>query len=69
MSTRVGQHPPGLGCQLFAGVEFGLQPHLCHTAAGLALYCPYGLRIAVPAMVGEHLLIIKHFYIGNYIIN
>jgi len=42
---------------LCAGVEFGLQPHLCHSAAGQSLYCPYGLRIAVPAMVGEHLLV------------
>jgi len=40
-----------------AGVEFGLQPHLCHTASGQALYCPYGLRIAVAAMAGEHLLV------------
>ncbi|PIU41369.1 MAG: cobalamin biosynthesis protein CbiM [Candidatus Omnitrophica bacterium CG07_land_8_20_14_0_80_42_15] len=40
-----------------AGVEFGLQPLLCHTANGQALYCPYGLKIAVPAMAGEHLLI------------
>ena len=42
---------------LCAGVEFGLQPHLCHTATGQALYCPYGLRIAVPAMAGGHLLV------------
>ena len=42
---------------ILAGVEFGLQPHLCHTAVGQALYCPYGLRIAVPAMAGEHLLV------------
>jgi len=42
---------------LFAGVEFGLQPALCHTAEGQALYCPYGLKVAVPAMVLEHLLI------------
>src|SRR5208337_2011076 len=40
-----------------AGVEFGLQPLLYHTADGQALYCPYGLNIAVPAMAGEHLLI------------
>ena len=40
-----------------AGVEFGLQPHLCHTAAGQSLYCPYGLKIAVSAMAGEHLLV------------
>jgi cobalt/nickel transport system permease protein len=42
---------------LLAGVEFGVQPVLHHTANGQALYCPYGLNIAVPAMAGEHLLI------------
>lgn len=39
------------------GVEFGLQPLLHHTVSGQALYCPYGLKVAVPAMVGEHLLV------------
>jgi len=42
---------------LLAGVEFGLQPLLHHTANGQALYCPYGLKVAVIAMAGEHLLI------------
>jgi cobalt/nickel transport system permease protein len=42
---------------VFAGVEFGLQPLLHHTVAGQALYCPYGFSIAIPAMVGEHVLI------------
>ncbi|MFA6357869.1 MAG: cobalt transporter CbiM [Candidatus Omnitrophota bacterium] len=42
---------------LFAGIEFGLQPLLHHTANGQTLYCPYGLNVAVSAMVGEHLLI------------
>jgi len=42
---------------LAAGIEFGLQPLLHHTANGQALYCPYGLNVAVPAMLGEHLLI------------
>jgi len=42
---------------LLAGIEFGLQPLLHHTANGQALYCPYGLNVAVPAMAGEHLLI------------
>jgi len=42
---------------LLAGVEFGVQPLLHHTASGQALYCPYGLNVAVPAMAGEHLLI------------
>ena len=42
---------------LLTGIEFGLQPLLHHTATGQALYCPYGLNVTVPAMVGEHLLI------------
>ena len=40
-----------------AGIEFGLQPLLHHTANGQALYCPYGFKVAVPVMLGEHLLI------------
>ena len=42
---------------LCAGIEFGLQPLLHHTANGQSLYCPYGFKIAVPAMLGEHLLV------------
>ena len=42
---------------LLTAIEFGLQPLLHHTATGQAVYCPYGLNIAVPAMLGEHLLI------------
>ena len=41
---------------LAAGVEFGLQPLLHHTAEGQALYCPYGLKLALTAMVGQHLV-------------
>jgi len=40
-----------------AGVEFGIQPLLHHAADGHALYCPYGLKVAVPAMLGGHLMI------------
>lgn len=42
---------------LCAGIEFGLQPLLFHTASGQALYCPYGLGVAVSAMLGEHILV------------
>lgn len=42
---------------LLAGVEFGLQPLLHHTASGQALYCPYGLNVAVPTMAWEHILV------------
>ena len=41
---------------IFAGVEFGLQPLLAHTASGQPLYAPYPLSVAVPAMALEHLL-------------
>jgi len=39
------------------GLEFGLQPILHHTPNGQALYCPYGINVALPVMLGEHLLI------------
>jgi len=39
------------------GFEFGIQPLLHHTASGQALYCPYGLNVALPAMLSEHLLV------------
>jgi cobalt/nickel transport system permease protein len=42
---------------LIAGIEFGIQPLLHHTETGQALYCPYGLKVAVTAMLGEHLLV------------
>ena len=42
---------------LFAGIEFGIQPLLFHDAAGLALYSPYPLFVAIPAMVLPHLLV------------
>jgi cobalt/nickel transport system permease protein len=46
-----------VAASFFAGVEFGLQPLLHQTAEGHALYCPYGLNVAVPVMLGEHLLV------------
>lgn len=42
---------------LLAAFEFGIQPYLFHNAAGQALYCPYGLNIAIPAMMIGHLTI------------
>ncbi|MDP4127294.1 MAG: cobalt transporter CbiM [Bacillota bacterium] len=42
---------------LMAGIEFGLQPLLFHTANGTPLYSPYGLNIAIPAMLFAHLTI------------
>jgi len=48
-----------LGLNLAAaltGIEFGVQPLLHRTASGQTLYCPYGLNVAVPAMMLGHLL-------------
>ncbi len=42
---------------LLTGIEFGIQPLLHHTSGGQALYCPYGINVAVTAMAGEHILI------------
>lgn len=42
---------------LLTGFEFGIQPLLHKTASGQALYCPYGLNVALPVMLGEHLLV------------
>jgi cobalt/nickel transport system permease protein len=42
---------------LSTAIMFGIQPLLHKTATGQALYCPYGLNVAIPAMLGEHMLI------------
>ncbi|MDD5120530.1 MAG: cobalt transporter CbiM [Candidatus Omnitrophica bacterium] len=39
------------------GFIFGIQPLLHKTVDGRALYCPYGLNVALPVMLGEHLLV------------
>jgi cobalt/nickel transport system permease protein len=41
----------------FTAVQFGLQPLLHHTSSGQALYCPYGLKVAIFTMLGEHMLV------------
>lgn len=43
---------------LLAAVEFGLQGELFVAADGSALYSPYGLSAAIPAMMGPHLLVV-----------
>ncbi len=42
---------------LAAAVEFGIQPLLFVAADGTPLYCPYGLSVAIPAMMAAHLLV------------
>ena len=40
---------------LCAAIEFGLQPLFFRDASGAALYAPYGLSVAIPAMMIGHL--------------
>lgn len=48
----------GLNAAAFCtGIEFGIQPILHHTSDGKPLYCPYGLNIALPAMLLEHVIL------------
>lgn len=42
---------------VLTAVEFGIQPLIASTADGKALYCPYDLSIAIPAMAIEHLFL------------
>jgi cobalt/nickel transport system permease protein len=41
---------------ILTAVEFGIQPMIASASDGKALYCPYDLSIAIPAMAIEHLL-------------
>jgi len=55
-AAGIGAYLGIVASSLCAGIEFGVQPILYHTKTGQPLYCPYGLNIAVPVMLGEHLL-------------
>jgi cobalt/nickel transport system permease protein len=57
VAAGIGGYIGLVAASVCAGIEFGLQPLLHHTASGQALYCPYGIAVAVPAMVGGHALV------------
>jgi cobalt/nickel transport system permease protein len=42
---------------ILTATEFGIQPLIASAADGRALYCPYGLSIAIPVMAFEHLVL------------
>ncbi len=57
LGAAVGSYV-GLNVAAFCcAVEFGLQPMLFRDALGNALYCPYDLSIAIPAMMIPHLAV------------
>ena len=57
ISAGIGSYIGINAAALAAAIEFGIQPALFHTAAGVPLYCPYGLSISIPAMMIGHLTI------------
>ena len=57
VAAAVGAYVGLAVAALCAAVEFGIQPMLFSDAAGNALFCPYGLDVAVPAMMVPHLLV------------
>jgi cobalt/nickel transport system permease protein len=57
IGAAVGGYLGLCGAALCAGIELGLQPILFHTAAGVPLYCPYPLTVAIPAMLIGHLTV------------
>jgi cobalt/nickel transport system permease protein len=56
ISSGIAAYVAILAAAICAGIELGIQPYLAHTASGQALYAPYPLRVAVPAMALEHIL-------------
>jgi cobalt/nickel transport system permease protein len=42
---------------ILTAVEFGIQPLIASAGDGRALYCPYDLSVAIPAMAIEHMLL------------
>lgn len=42
---------------LCTAIEFGIQPLIFKDAAGMPLYCPYPISVAIPAMLIPHLLV------------
>lgn len=57
IAAAVGAYVGLNAAALCCAVEFGLQPMLFRDAAGNALYCPYDLSVAIPAMMIPHLAV------------
>ena len=57
LGAAVGSYLGINAAALLAAVEFGVQPMLFTDSLGNALYCPYGLGIAIPAMMIPHLAV------------
>jgi cobalt/nickel transport system permease protein len=56
MASGVAAYVSMVAAATVAGVMFGIQPLIAHTATGAPLYAPYPLKVAVTAMFTEHVL-------------
>jgi cobalt/nickel transport system permease protein len=56
ISAGVAAYVAIVAAAVCAGFEFGIQPYIAHASNGQALYAPYPLGVAVPAMALEHIL-------------
>ena len=57
LAAAIGSYVGINAAALCCAAAFGVQPLLFRDAAGNALYCPYDLRIAIPAMMIPHLAV------------
>ncbi|MDO5119350.1 MAG: cobalt transporter CbiM [Coriobacteriales bacterium] len=57
IAAGIGSYVGLNAAALCAALEFGIQPLLFTDAAGNALYCPYPLSVAIPAMMLGHLTV------------
>jgi len=57
IAAFVGGYVGILVAAFFTAIMFGIQPILFKDAAGSPIYSPYGLNVAIPAMILPHLLI------------
>ena len=57
VAAAVGAYVGVVAAATMVGIELGIQPAL-HTVDGVAQYAPYGLRVALPAMLVSHLVLV-----------
>jgi cobalt/nickel transport system permease protein len=57
LGAVIGSYAGMVVASAAAGIELGIQPALFHTANGTPLYSPYGLSVALPAMLIAHLAV------------
>jgi cobalt/nickel transport system permease protein len=57
VAAGIGSYVGIVAAAIAAGIEFGIQPIIAHTASGQPLYAPYPLSVTLPAMGLSHLLI------------